>query len=223
MSVVLTGMIAVLAVSAAPASAWWEATGKQWKGSVNVIKSGEFVTEGAVKATVVCPENEINAKWSIQTKGQIKIHEKAEKQLQTKTGPHLNFQIKWGKACTTALGADKVPVIVKDCELQLVQNPRSFTATVGVVKECVLKFSVCEIIVPAGMETEPQSNKGHNVGLEAVSLVNVGVGEPNQLDKINVENIQLYKPSNTPLCPVATNAIAKLIGAEWEVIGARAI
>jgi hypothetical protein len=228
---VLAGMIAVLAISASPASAWWEATGKQWKGPVRVIASGAFVDgEGTGAARVECPPAGVEATWSIQTKGQIKIHEKEGKQEQTKVGPHLHIKVlKWGSECKATVGSSEFKkVTVSPCELQLVQERGSFVANGGVVTECVVKVNeesgatFCEIRVPAGLETSPQSNKGHNVGLAEIKLENIGLN--NQLDKTNVTGVQTLRGAGSKtLCPIANNETSKLEGLEFEVEGAKAI
>jgi hypothetical protein len=212
----IAGVFAVLAISAAPASAWWEATGKQWKGPVRIISAGSFNDAGT---PVECVANEIKATWSIQTKGQIKIHEKEGKQLQTKTGPHLHINIlSWGKC----KAAGTVEAKVSPCELQLVQEKGILKATGGVVTPCIIKVEAlgCTILVPAGMEKSPQSNEGLNVGLKEVELEN---NVNNQKDKVNISGqILAILAAGGGGCP-ATNSTASLTGLEFEVEGAKAI
>lgn len=217
----LAGIVAVLAVSASPASAWWEAA-KQLKGPIRVIQAGSFVDgEGAAKFVVKCPANEVVARWSIQTAGQIKIHEKEGKQEQTNLGPHLNIQVKsWGANCKAKIGeAAEVKAEVKACELQLVQSKGSFTATGGVVTECRIKAANCESIVPAGMEKSPESGEGINVGLKEAVLENI---TPNQLDKVNVTGVRAEKQANAG-CVLTTVQKAELTGLEFEAEGVKAV
>lgn len=219
---VLAGMVAVLAVSAAPASAWFYATGQQWKGQVTITNAGVFsYGEGANRAEVKCVASEIKAQWSIQTKGQIKIHEKEEKQLQTKFGPHLHIQVKdWGKGCTAKIGAkgEALAAVVKPCELQGVDPQKGVaTATGGVATECVIKGGGCEIHVPAGMEKEAGSGTGINVGLKEIEVENK---ENNLFGKINITGIRAEKQPNTPLCPLLSKSEeASLKGVEGELLG----
>ncbi len=223
---VLAGMIAVLAVSAAPASAWWEATGKQLKGPVKVVTAGTFVDGGT---EVTCPANETQATWSIQTKGQIKDHENqlTGKQVQTKFGPHLNIKIyNWGAACKAKIGTvGEFAAEVKPCELQLVQQKESLTATGGVVTTCVVKAGPCVIQVPAGMEIEPGSNKGINVGLPETELKNkVNGQEFTQFDKVATKGVLAQRGSGSnALCPVVTNENSELKGLEFELQGVKAV
>ena len=86
---VLAGTFAMLAVSAAPASAIWESNNGQTTGNVKVLATGAF-TYSTGGATVKCPETaEIKAQWQIQGAGQIK-----EQQKITTKGPHLQIQVK---------------------------------------------------------------------------------------------------------------------------------
>ncbi len=215
---VLAGLLAALAVSAAPASAWWEATGTQSKGPVRVINHGKFVAgEGTNTAVVECPTKEIEATWSIQTKGQIKQHEQAGKQEQTNFGPHLYIKVtKWGTACTAVIGgASPIAATITSCTLQEVQQKESFVATGAVATECVIKAGNCEVLVPAGMEKEPGSNEGFNVGLGKIELSKLG-----SLNIVSVSGVKSHKPPNTPGCPLTTNQPASLTGLEFETEGA---
>ena len=220
---VLVGLIDVLAVSAVPASAWWRANSSAEKeqsgeGKAVVLKSGEFTDEGA---KVTCPAAGITVHWSIQTKGEIKIHNKEEKQLKTKEGPHLNFLVNWGAGCTAEASGLKFKageVTVSECELQLVQQKGSAVATAGVVTQCQITVdSLCIIHIPAGMEKQQGSNEGRNVGLNEVKLATSG---SNQLDEVNVKGILAELASgSSKLCPLKTNETSELKGAEFEVVG----
>lgn len=223
---VLAGIIAALAVSAAPASAWWESNSQanEGKGVVNV--SGEFVdVTGGGTAAVKCPANEIEATWSIQTKGEIKVHNKEEKQLKTKAGPHLHFNVlKWGTMCKAKIAETTAQAHVSPCELQLVQPQKgteSQTATAGVVTACRVEAANCTIIVPPGMEKQQGSNEGINVGLKEVTLENVK-GTGNQVDKVEVKGIRAEKQANAG-CPLTTLGTASLVGMEFTVEGAKLI
>jgi hypothetical protein len=206
---VLAGFIAALAVTAAPASAWFYAPGQQWKGPVKITNSGIFAYgEATNKAEVKCVAKEIEGLWSIQTKGQIKDHENQEtgKQVQTKWGPHLTIQIKtWGSGCKAKIGgASEIAAEVKPCRLQAVDPQKgSTTATGGVETECVIKAGNCELHVPAGMEKEPGSGEGINVGLHEIKFENSG---NNLLGKINVTGVHAEKQPNTPGCPLLSGA-----------------
>jgi hypothetical protein len=225
----LAGFIAVLAVSATPASAWWKSTLGQTQGPVHFVAPGKFVDKGA---TFECPLNELKAQWYLQTKGQIKEHQKNGKQEPTTEGPHLNIQIKWGNKAfdckTKAAGVENVAMNITACELQLVQQKGSLTATAGVVTPCLITVGegaspLCALQIPAGMETQSGSNEGINVGLTTTVLEN---RLENQFDKgtINAggkgsapgEGIHVVQQGTHSLCPVATNEEAELLGLELE-------
>ncbi len=224
---VLAGTIAALAVSAAPASAWWESNSQANEGKGVVNKSGEFIDETAGgSAVVTCPEKEIEATWSIQTKGEIKVHNKEEKQIKTKAGPHLHINVlKWGTMCKAKIGGTAAgQAHVSPCELQIVQPQKgtgSQTATAGVVTACRVEAANCTIIVPAGMETQQGSNEGINVGLKEVTLENSGTN--NQVDKVAVKGIRAEKQLPSAGCPLTALGTASLTGMEITVEGAKLI
>jgi hypothetical protein len=219
----LVGIFATLALSATPALAEWQAKG-QWKGVVKVTNSGELISgTGATEGTIKCQSNEIEAQWSIQTKGPISEHEKQGKQVQTKTGPHLWIKItKWGSNCTTAIGATKLPVTIKPCEIQLVQVKGALTATAGIASECIITAAPCEIKIPQTSETVLGSNTGTNVGLKEVKLENKSTKEgTKQNDKANVEGITTVVSGTG--CPLLGNTTASLKGFEFEIENVAAI
>lgn len=224
----LAGMVAVLAVSATPASAWWQSASQS--GTGKVLASGSFKYGNPSQGTVTCPKEEVKGIWSIQTKGQIKEQRVNGKQELTTFGPHLNIQVKsWGAGCTATVGSTIFKageVEVKPCELQLVQQKESFTATGGVVTPCLVKIGIgvanlCEVQVPAGMEKQAGSNEGQNVGLLETKLSEVGA---NQLDKVNTKGILAYSVGKNSLCTLthSTNT-AELVGLEFEAEGVKAV
>ena len=187
---VLAGLVAVLAISATPASAWFKST--TTTGPAKILVSGEFNYAGQGK--IKCPASEIKASWAIQSAGQIKEHQVNGKQELTTFGPHQNLVVSnWGTNCVAEIGTTKIAageIVVKACELQVVQAKESFVATGGVVTPCLVKIGkgakpLCEIQVPAGMETSAESGKGINVGLSKATLENKGA---NIFGKINAES-----------------------------------
>jgi hypothetical protein len=226
---ILVGIIAALAISATPASAWWKSTLGQTQGPIHFTEPGKFVDKGA---TVECPLNELKGQWYLQTKGQIKEHQKNGKQEPTTEGPHLNIQIKWGNKAfnckTKAAGIEGVSTNVSACELQLVQQKGVFTATGGVVTPCLITVGegaspLCALQVPAGMEAQPGSNEGINVGLTKTILENK---LENQFDKVATkeggkgsapgEGVYVVQQGTHALCPVTTNEEGELTGVELE-------
>ena len=194
----------------------FEAKG-QWKGPVKIIKSGEFVDEGA---SVKCPEKEIEATWTIQSKGVINEHETEGKQAQVKEGPNLNIDvIKWGSHCTATIAAEKFEAKIKPCELQARLFSGRLKATGGVVTTCVIEANPCKITVPGGSETTPESNTGTNVGLEEISLENK---KENLLFKVTTKGITAEIAKGT-LCPLKTNKTSELKGIEGEAEGVNSV
>src|ERR1700686_1385283 len=223
---VLAGTFAMLAVSAAPASAIWESNNGQTTGTIKVIATGEY-TYSTGGASLRCPNvAEVKAQWQIQGAGQIK-----EQQKITTKGPHLQLQVKeWGK-CEATIGTSKLPATVSECDFQLVQQAGIFTATGGVSKSpCVVKAEPCQIQVPIGMEKTQNSGPGINVGLKTISLSGEG---KNQLDKANIteggeakggKGIFAQSTSSNPLCPLAaSSATASLTGFEFEAEEVKAV
>jgi hypothetical protein len=208
----LAGIIAALAVSAAPAFAEFEAKG-QWKQAVKVTVSGQFIDAGNAK--VKCPANEIEATASVQSKGVINEHEKGGKQVQTKKGPHLNINVlKWGANCEATIGATVIkPVTVSPCELQAQQKIGQTTALGGVVKPCVIKAGPCELTALEGKETTPEKNEGKNVGLSEIKLENKG---SNLFTIINTKGVEVEVKKTTELCTLTkgTNTTGELLGVE---------
>ena len=231
---VLTGIVATLALSAAPASAWFRSIAKpaQSQGTITVISHGVFhyTNQGIVE----CPTNEIKAQYHIQTKGQLKNHgQEVGKQEQTTEGPHLAIQVKeWGKCESEITGQkNRLEAKVKECDFQIVQQKGSFEATGGIITGCFVKIGpekepLCEIQVPAGMEKQPGSNEGINVGLKEIKLSNVG---KNVLAKANINGgglaqkgertgkIFAYSVGKNALCPLSKHTEeATLEGLEGE-------
>jgi hypothetical protein len=217
-------VVAVLAVSAVPAAAEFQS--KQTQGKVHVLASGEFKI--GTTAVVTCVASEIESQWHIQSEGQIKQQQKAATE-----GPILLIQVKsWGK-CTTKISGEKgLTTEIKPCDLRMYQNTTGEAST-GIATSCMLtigtesKEPICEARIPAGMETEAESNEGINVGLleaalnEAASLkskVNVTRGGLGQAEG---EGIFIQKIGKNVLCalPTATEK-AELVGMELEAEGA---
>jgi hypothetical protein len=234
---IFAGMVAMLAVSAVPASAWWQS--KQSQGIIRVIRAGEFVVgEGEHRLATKCPVEEVKAQFHIQTKGQLKNHgQESGKQEPTTFGPHLAIQVKsWGKGCTTTVGKNPegLKTEVEPCSLQLVQQKESLEATGGVISTCIVRIpGLCELQIPAGMEKQPGSNQGINVGLKEITLENVKGG---QIDKVNAHTGGLDQKgeftdgiyanvrklsANCVLPNLITNA--ELLGLEFEAEGASAV
>jgi hypothetical protein len=205
--------IAVLLLSASPASALWEATGTQAKGQVKFAGGAYLDIDGHVE----CLGSSMRGTWTLQAAGQIK-----GKQAQVKKGPDLFIQIKqWSDplgVCIEPMGLAKFTVNVTGCELRLTQPEGSLTATAGFAKTCVLETLDCTTQAPAGMETSPESNAGINVGLKEVSLENKeSAGRKQQVDKAKITGI--YSQSSCD----GLNETGELILPEFELENLEAI
>jgi hypothetical protein len=218
MLVGLAGIFSVLAVSATPAFAEFEAKG-QWKVPFKVVKSGEFVDEGS---TVKCPEKEIEGTVSVQSKGVINEHEKGSKQVQVKRGPHLNIKVlKWGGHCEATIAGEKLSAKVTPCELQVRLAPGGKTsATGGSVTTCIIEAGPCKITVPEGKETTAEKDEGSNVGLKAVTLEDKGT--TNLFAKNNTVGVTTEVAKGT-LCTLKSNSTSELKGLEGEAEGITAL
>jgi hypothetical protein len=226
--IILVGMAATVALSAAPASAWFSST--QSQGKIKVLNSGEFNYAG--QGNVKCPAAEIEAQWHIQKTGPIKLQQEA-----TTEGPHLQIQVKnWGPKCVAEIGTSKIAageVKVKECDFQLVQATKgSTTPTGGVVTPCLIVIgALCEVQIPAGMETSSESGKGINVGLSKGLIENKG---SNILGKVNAESggtgglagegIFAESVGKNALCTLKkVTEEATLTGLEGELEGVKAV
>jgi hypothetical protein len=165
---ILAAMVAVLAVSAAPASAIFVSNTGETHGAG---KSGAMTLEGG-GATLECSSAE--GEWKIQTAGKIEEHEKGEKQQPALEGPQLYLLIKkWiGCKAKSSLIKEAKPT-VKECTLHLEQVAKGETKAKGAVAtECTVEVKVlgtCTIKVPAAKESEKL-----NFGLEKNTLENSG-------------------------------------------------
>src|ERR1700686_3422160 len=215
---VLVGTFAMLALSAAPASAIWESNNGQTTGAVRVLQTGEF--SFGREFVFKCPNTgEFKAQWQIQGAGQIK-----EQQKITTKGPHLQLQVKsWGK-CEAEIIGGALPIVISECNFQLVQQAGTFTATAGISKHpCIMETMGCVIQIPIGMEKTQNSGTGINVGLKLVELSNVG---KNQLGKVSIAEggegqrsgagIFAQSTSSNPICVLSTSEELSLTGFEFE-------
>jgi hypothetical protein len=165
---VFSAMIAVLALSAAPAFAEFQSNSNSTAGSA---KTGALVIEGG-GASLEC--SSVEGEWKIQTAGKILEHEKEGKQVKSLKGPqqYITFNKFNGcKAKTSEFKELKPKVGV--CTLHLTQEAGSLTAKGAIVSECFIEttvlFLTCKISTPAAKES-PEVN----FNLEKNALENSG-------------------------------------------------
>jgi hypothetical protein len=158
---VCAGALLVLAISAIPASAWFDArTSGATQG--NFHSGGAGVLTSPTGGVILC--SKASGAWHIESSGKISGQQKTE-QFLTKQGPHLGLTISKWEGCQSSTG---IPVTVSPCLLQFeqpVKGVNSGTGSVGTA--CVLK-------IPAtGCEFEV-GNAG-NEFLKAASYTAVGL------------------------------------------------
>lgn len=197
--------IAVMAMSAAPAGAWYRSLNQnKTQGPVTFGKT--FFASGAAKVSCESAKGE----WHIQTKGQWWEHEQNGKQLKTTNGPHLYIKIYQWNTCKAEVLAMKVPAKVTECIFQLVQEQKGnpATSTVDIASECVITIPVSEKIVCL-IKVTPGNHSGENEGLKEVKGEN-STGTQSVNSTANVEGIH-DKGTEGKECKVenATNAIFK--------------
>ncbi len=220
--------VMALASAVSSASASWESS--QTQGVVNVLDFGKLII-GAEAAVITCPASEVESQWHIQVKGQIK-----QQQAPATKGPNLNLQVKnWGKCEATVGGIKGLKTEIKACGLEIVQQQNK-VGNGGISTSCLIKIgaegkeSLCEIQLPAGMETSAESGKGINVGLEPVGLENEGKNQADVIDmdskglgEASGEGILALSVGKNALCPLAkVSETSKFVGLQLEELGLKA-
>jgi hypothetical protein len=160
--------LAVTAMSAAPAGAWFKS--RNQAKTTGLAHAGTTAFE-AGGAKVSCES--AAGEWSIQTKGQFKEHKQGEKQAKTTFGPHLYLKVLQWNGCKAEVALIKVAAKVSACEFQLEQPQKGVnTGTASVVSTCVITAPApvsCTITVPPGNE-----QTGVNAFLKAIKGENSG-------------------------------------------------
>jgi hypothetical protein len=153
----LVAGLAIMAMSAAPAGAWFKSLNGTPQGQAKIIGTTELIAGGA---KVSCES--ASGEWHIQTKGQWWEHNQNGKQEPTTEGPHLYIKISKWNTCKATVALEKVKsVTVSACEFQLEQPNKGETKATGtVVSTCTIKVPLtkeCVITIPPGSkkQTEP--------------------------------------------------------------------
>lgn len=156
----LVASLAVMALSATPAGAWFRSLNQKYQGPVEFSKTELAV--GAAKTTCEKAEGE----WHLQTKGQWWEHKEkgnpeTDKQVKTLFGPHLYIKInKWNNCESNVTGIVVKGVTVSECVFQVEQAQKGATTGTGTV------VSNCVITVPAKPEciitVTPGNHEGTN-------------------------------------------------------------
>ncbi len=198
---------------------------KQQEGTDVVLKAGELRIAGT-GADVICVASEIKSQWHIETNAQIK-----QAQKEATKGLDLLLQVKnWGK-CSAKVAGKALASEIKECDIRVVQD-ESGLGYGGVVTPCLVKIgtegkeAICEMQIPAGMETEAESDEGINVGLKEIAFdkaaplvlkVNMASGG---LGEATEEGIFMQQAGKHLLCPLpAATEEAELVGMEVEAEG----
>jgi hypothetical protein len=164
---VFSAMVAVLALSAAPALAEFQSNSNSTAGQA---KTGRLVIEGG-GATLECQGSE--GEWKIQTAGKFLEHEKEGKQVKSLKGPQQYITFNKFIECKAKSSEFKeLKPKVGTCTLHLEQALESSTATGAIVNECFIEttvlFLTCKISTPAGKESPSV-----NFNLKSNTLENV--------------------------------------------------
>jgi hypothetical protein len=165
---VFSAIVAVLALSAAPAFAEFQSNSNSTAG---FAKTGPLVIEGG-GATLECKSAE--GEWKIQTAGNLKEHEVGTKQVKALKGPqqYITFT-KFAECKAKSKEIKEAKPKVGVCTLHLTQEAGSLTALGAIVSECFIEttvlFLTCKISTPAANETT-----GVNFNLKKNALENSG-------------------------------------------------
>jgi hypothetical protein len=146
---IFAGLLAAAALSAAPASAFFEAEkGTQLSGEVvkaNIAKGGEFVYQAGTAQIVKCPTTSPTIKWS----------------LQTKSNEQQKVFVEWGNECILEIAGTKLAAVVSNSELEVLspeKGHKEYTQLKGSnLLTTTVKAAGCEITVSNGSEN-------HNLG-----------------------------------------------------------
>ncbi len=146
----LTGLLTILAVTATPASAVFQANQPNTSQGPAQLKGGTSAVFGFGEGAVTCTSL-VDGAWHIQTKfTKVVVTEGTTKVVQdlTKNGPHEQFTGQYTN-CTATGGI--VTFVNSDCSVQAIQ----ITATQGrvaVKNQCIFEFEngTCVVKVPAG-------------------------------------------------------------------------
>ncbi len=193
----VTVMVALLAMSASSASAFFASSSVKLEGK-GKAGTTEFTDEGA---TVTCTSAE--GQWKLLNATQsktINIHVNAS--TAAKPG--------W-KGCTTSIGSKAE---VGECELQVSQQAKLEHKGLGaVIKGCEVNAAGCIIKVPGGQEPGGKENEG----LKEILGENIG---QNLLSKVKVEGIT-SEDNNALACTLGgiTNSKNKTGKEKGEVTG----
>ncbi len=194
---VVSGMLAIMALSAAPAFALFEAE-KQLQGQIpnsEIKNGGEFVYEKS--ATVKCPTKSPTIDWV----------------MQSKSSSVQQYKIVWGKECKALIGGNELAAEIKPSRLE-VKSPESgkaaYTELKGTNLEATeIKTSACTIIVPAEGNKELKKTEQKSPSLTSF--------EESVL--VNTTGIHAEKTKNA-LCPLlASTSSAELKGVEFNLKG----
>jgi hypothetical protein len=155
----LIGVVAMVAMSAAPADALFKSRNGTSQGQAKIISPTTLTVGGAAGAKVTCQS--ADGEWHLQSKGQFKEHEVGNKQVATTEGPHLYIKISKWNNCTAEVSMIKVTtgVEVTPCAFQLEEEQKlAGKGTASVITACVVKVlkPECIIEVFAGVESQTE-------------------------------------------------------------------
>jgi hypothetical protein len=128
-ALIFAAALTVLAISAIPASAWFEGV----KGTSGAATFGPSTLEAnpSTGGNITCTKAE--GAWVIESTGKLKeqFEPSTKGQKPTKQGPHQTFWISKWNQCASAGAGGAVPVILSPCVIQIAQ-PAKGSGTSGV-------------------------------------------------------------------------------------------
>jgi len=209
---VFSAIVAVLALSAAPAFAEFQSNSNSTAGGA---KTGALVIEGG-GATLECTSSE--GEWKIQSQGKLFEHEtQGQKQVKQLKGPqqYITFNKFNGCLAKTAEMKELKPR-VGACTLHLEQGVGSSKALGAIVNVCEIEtkvlFFTCKISTPAANE-----QTGVNLSLKENKLENSG----NNLEVVATDEGITSEPKGT--CPGVTTTKEAKEKATLTEQGAKAV
>ncbi len=201
---VLAGLLAIMAASAAPAFALFEAESQaKLSGQVKtaaITKGGEFVYTSGTGEVVKCEPKGVGIEWK----------------LASVKSPAQQYQIKWGPFCTLKVGANTLPAEVSESEL-LVESPASGSDTYKELAgtalnntELKIEKELCVIKVPAA------SNKG----LKGTTQTSPSLTSFEESVLVETKGVTAEEKSKGVGCSLASKSTTgELTGVEFNLSG----
>lgn len=143
---VLAGLLAVMATSAAPAFSFFESEPGKTSGKIassEITSGGEFVYEASKPGVAVkCPPKSVSIEWSLPSE---------KSALQT-------YKVNWGTECLIKIGTSQLKTLISPSELQ-VSSPEKGKAKYTQLKGTALNETVLKVEEELCIIKVPTENK----------------------------------------------------------------